>query len=337
MPIQFLRPDLAPWLLLLPVVIVGWLAFRRGKLRFRRAAGLGPAMQSLSRLSSKAADYSVLVSGLVVVLAVVLAAMRPQMQMDRVVPEYARQDLILILDRSASMQARDVPPSRFARAIEEIKSFLAEKPAEIDRVGLVGFAGTALTLSHLGRDLETLFFFLDWIGDDPELYFGTDLAAALTNAIELVNKDEALDREDEPAQKVFLLLSDGDDQSEKLVAMLNQLQQRGIRVHSIGIGSDAEVPIPIGEGGGEIEYLEDEEGRQLTTQFHESTLRMVADMTGGRYFRSTTGHELAGFIGDIVESEKRQIGLRRSGEMLELHLPLLMLATVALSILLVKL
>ena len=76
------------------------------------------------------------------------------------------------------------------------------------------------------------------------------------------------------------------------------MQRKQIRVYSIGIGSDTSVPIPVAQEDGVTQYLEDEEGEQLTTQFDETTLRMVADMTGGRYFRSTTGHELADFIGE---------------------------------------
>ena len=293
-------------------------------------------MQLLSRFSTSRQEKVVLAAALFAASAIVLAVMRPQIYLDRQLPEFERQDLVLILDRSASMQAQDVLPSRFVRAIEEIKSFLAEKPAEIDRVSLVGFAGTAITLSHLTRDLDTLFFFLDWISEDTRAYFGTNLTEALTNAIELVKKDEKINQDSVLARKVFLVLSDGDDQSEKLVGLLNQLQQARIRVYSIGIGSDSAAPIPVMQESGMTEYLLDEEGKEVTTQFTESTLRMVADMTGGRYFRSSTGHELSGFINEIVMQEKRQIGWKQSGEFMELHIPLLMLASLATLILLVK-
>jgi Ca-activated chloride channel homolog len=336
MPMQFLRPDLAVWLLLLPLVFIFWLIHIKAKYRFRLDAGFGSTLQTLSHFSTSKRDITVLIVASLAVGAIVLAVMRPQLFIDRMVPEYERQDLVLVLDRSASMHARDVPPSRFTRAIQEIKSFLAEKPAEIDRVSLVGFAGTAITLSHLTRDLDTLFFFLDWIGEDPRVYFGTDMTEALTNALELVNKDDALNQQAEATQKIFLILSDGDDQSEKLAGLLDQLQRKQIRVHSIGIGSDTAVPIPVAQEDGVTQYLLDEEGEQLTTQFDETTLRMVADMTGGRYFRSTTGHELADFIGEIVRQEKRQIGLKRSEDYMELHIPLLLLACVASLFLLVK-
>ncbi len=337
MPVHFLRPDLAVWLVLLPLIALFWTLNLKAKRRFRVQSGYGQNMLSLSRLSTFRKDFMILSVALLATLAVVLAVMRPQLFIDRVLPEYERQDLVLVLDRSASMHARDVTPSRFVRAVEEIKSFLADKPEEIDKVGLVGFAGTAITLSHLTRDLETLFFFLDWIGEDTRVYFGTDLAGALTNALDLVTKDEKLNSGKLITQKIFLVLSDGDDQSEKLTGLLNQMQSEHIRVHSIGIGTETAVPIPVAEVNGITEYMQDEEGKQLTTRFDESTLRMVADMTGGRFFRSTTGHDLVDLINQIARQERHQTGWKHTAEYIELYVPLLLLACVCCMLMLVKL
>ena len=336
MPVNFLRPDLAVWLVLLPLIALFWVLNLNAKRQFRVQSGYRQNMLPLSRLSTFRQDVMILSAALLATLAVVLAVMRPQLFIDRVLPEYERQDLVLVLDRSASMHARDVTPSRFVRAVEEIKSFLAAKPEEIDRVGLVGFAGTAITLSHLTRDLETLFFFLDWIGEDTRVYFGTDLAGALTNALDLVTKDEKLNSDKELTQKIFLVLSDGDDQSEKLTGLLNQMQTEQIRVHTIGIGTETAVPIPVAEVNGITEYMQDEEGKQLTTQFDESTLRMVADMTGGRFFRSTTGHDLVDMLNQIVQQERHQTGWKHTAEYMELYVPLLMLAGMCCMLLLVK-
>jgi len=129
MPMQFLRPELAIWLLLLPLVGVLWLLYVRDNIRFRVQAGFGQSLQSQSSFSTGRNDIVVLIAGFIVVTAIVLAVMRPQLYLDRSLPEFEKQDLVLILDRSASMQARDVPPLRFARAIQEIKTFLGEKPA----------------------------------------------------------------------------------------------------------------------------------------------------------------------------------------------------------------
>ena len=95
-----------------------------------------------------------------------------------------------MLDRSASMRAHDVAPSRFSRATQEIRTFLKNKPENIDRVGLVGFAGSSLILSYLTRDLDTVAFYLDWIENDPQNLMGTNIGAALKNALEVARKDD---------------------------------------------------------------------------------------------------------------------------------------------------
>jgi Ca-activated chloride channel family protein len=323
MMMKFLQPEMAIWFLMLPFIILLWVLHVRAKHQFRSNAGFGASLRSLSSFSTDNGDRSLLLAALIATSALVLSMMKPQLYIDRLLPEFENKDLVLVLDRSVSMYARDVPPSRFARAIEEIRVFLSEKPDEIDRVGLVGFAGTSITLSHLTRDLDTLFFFLDWIREDPNVYFGTDLAGALTSALEVTRKDG------KPTRKIFLLLSDGDDQGEKLPALLNELRGEDIRVHSIGIGTDSAVPIPTTLEVDIQEYLVNDEGEQLMTQLDETTLRMIASMTGGSFFRSTTGHELADFMKQILNQERRQVGWKRSVDYQDFHVPLLMLAVIS--------
>lgn len=327
---RFLDPVRASWLLALPLALSFWLLHLRAKRRLRTAAAASPVMRRLSRLTSRRHDAVLLAATLAALSFLVLAAMRPQVRIDGRVPEHERQDLILILDRSASMLAQDVAPSRFARAVQEIKAFLAEKPEGIDRVALVGFAGTSLTISHLTRDTNSLFFFLDWIRDDPTLHFGTDVAAALGTAREIVRRDQAKTR------KIFLLLSDGDDHGPRVSAMLDELRRDRIRVHSIGIGSAREMPIPIGLRDGATEYLEDDEGKMVLTRFDPSALRSIAGLTGGRYVQSTTGRELAPAMEQIARSERRQVGWRRSNDYRDAHRPVLLLAAAATLLLMVK-
>src|SRR5580765_1663301 len=115
---RLLRPDLAPWGLVVPLIFACWVVHRQIRLAFaRRFAGL-------SRRSSPARDLALLAAGVLAAAATVFALVRPQARLTRRIPEYERQDLIIMLDRSASMKARDVAPSRFARATLEIRNFL---------------------------------------------------------------------------------------------------------------------------------------------------------------------------------------------------------------------
>lgn len=314
---------MASWFLALPLAFFLWLIHVRAKRRFRRQAAIGPPLQALSRLSTRRRDAAALLAACVALAALTLAAMRPQLLATRRLPDYERQDLVLVLDRSVSMRAQDVPPSRSSRAISEIKAFLRQKPEGIDRVGLVGFAGTSLILSHLTRDMGSLFFYLDFIDDDREPLFGTDIGKALASARELARKDSR------PTKKIFLVISDGDDQGEELVRMLATLRDERTRVHCIGIGGEREAPIPLARPDGVVEFLADERGQLVTTRFDEATLRGIASTTGGRYSRSTSGGELAQAIRDVVRQERRLVGFKATTDYRDLHRPALMAAACA--------
>jgi len=326
---RFLHPEMALWLLLLPLLALLLFLQLHAKKSFRQHAGFAP-LQTLSQFTSSKHDIAVLVAFLLVSFSLVLAIMQPQIYFDNVLPEYERQDLVLILDRSVSMRAQDIQPSRLVKAIKEIKAFIKEKPDEIDRISLVGFAGTSIALSYLTRDMDALSFFLDWTEDDPGNYFGTDIAKALSTAHEMINKDT------EPTRKIFVLLSDGDDQSEKLAGVLDDLRAEDIRVHTIGIGSENIVPIPVSETDGVTQYLENEEGEQLTTYFNESALRLVAAKTRGSFSRSNTGDELSDFIIQVVRQERHQVGLQSFVDYRDMYVPLLIFACAATFFLFVK-
>jgi Ca-activated chloride channel family protein len=301
---RFLRPDLIHWWQVLPLLIGCW-AVRLHYLRgLRRGAAVAPRFAALSRRSGQRREVAVLGLGLLAAGALVAALIRPQALLAARAPELERQDLVLILDRSASMRAHDVSPSRASRATLEIRNFLQHKPEAIDRVGLVSFADASLILSYLTVDLDNISFYLDWIDRDRESLLGTDIGAALKSAREVVKKDGR------PTQKLFLLLSDGEDYGAELDRQLDAFRADGLRVHCIGIGSDEDVPVPIVQPDGREAPLRDEEGRPVKTHYAEATLRRVAAVTGGRYLRSTTGGELARAMADIVRGERKITGWR---------------------------
>jgi Mg-chelatase subunit ChlD len=328
---RFLAPQLAVWFLAVPVAFGAWYLHVHQKRRFRERASIGVHLRALSRLSTRTRDGITLGSALLAIVCATLALMRPQVAGERRVPEYERTDVIVVLDRSVSMRARDIQPSRFARAIQELRTFVARKPEQIDRVGLVGFAGTALIVSHLTRDLNSLLFYLDWIEEDDEVRLGTDLGAALASARELARKDRR------PTRKVMLVVSDGDDQGTQLDAELAALRSAQTRVYTIGIGSARDVPIPVSSGSGPGSFLQDENGNLVRTRFVETTLRRIADQTGAQYFRSVTGGELADAMARVVDRERTIVGWTVSTEYRDVYRPCLAAAAAALFILLLTL
>jgi Ca-activated chloride channel family protein len=308
---------MAVWLLACPIAAGCWYLHYRYKWRRREAEDAASQVALLSRRSTRRHDAGVLLMAMLTLLLLTGAMMRPQILLALRTPEYEKQDLILLLDRSVSMRAQDVRPSRLGRAIEEIKAFLQRKPPGIDRVGLVGFAATSVALAHPTSDFDSIFFYLDWARDDPTPMYGTNIGGALTNALDTTRRDRQPD-----VPPLFVVISDGEDDGDELDRAVETFRAERLRVHTIGIGSYESVPMPVPGKDGTEEFLQDDAGRVLMTQFEESTLQWLSGATGGRYFRSVTGGELRSALEASV-AERRRIGSSTTREYRDIYLVLL--------------
>lgn len=328
---RLLRPDMAVWLLAVPVALAGWWMHYLYKWRHRRKDAAGPTTVARSRRTRRGRDMAVLVLAMTSVLLLAGAMMRPQLRTEQAVPVFERRDLILILDRSVSMRARDIRPSRFDRAIDEIQNFLRRKPDTFDRVGLIGFAEQPVVLSYPTDDMESLAFYLDWAREDPTPLFGTNMGEALMSALAAARRDR------QPEPPVFVVISDGEDQSGQLRRAVAYVQRARIVVHGIGVGSDDSVPMPLRLDDGREDWLRDLSGQVVRTRFNETTLRELASATSGSYFRSRTGGELLAALDAIAVAERRQSGWTSTVEYRDLY-PMLLAgaaaATLALLVLL---
>jgi Ca-activated chloride channel family protein len=320
---RFLRPDQAHWGLVVPLLVGFWVIHRQLRSAFLRRAPIAPRFAPLSRRTTSFRAVMVLLLAVLASGSIVFALVRPQALLTLRVPEYERQDLVIMLDRSVSMNARDIRPSRFSRATLEIRNFVRQKPEGIDRIALIGFADAAVVLSYLTRDLDSVLFFFDWIESDPTPLFGTNIGAALRSAMDVASKD------DRPTRKVFLIVSDGEDYGTELRRALRMALADGYRVNTIGIGAADPVPIPVRTPEGGESFLRDDSGRNIVTRFSENTLREIAAVTGGRYVRSTTGAELQRALAEIAAGERRMLGYRTVTQYRDLHLLALAIAGLA--------
>lgn len=320
---RFLQPDLAHWALALPLIVGLAILHYALRLTFRRRTRIAARFQDLSRRSTGLRDAAALAASLIAAGGLVFALTRPQMLLTHQIPQYQRQDLIIMLDRSVSMQAHDIRPSRAARAAMEIRNFIRHKPEGIDRVALVGFADSAVVLSYLTEDVDSLLFYFDWIDQDTTPLFGTNLGAALTSAMEVVKKD------DRATEKLFLVLSDGEDYGNELRQAVIAVNGAGYHINCIGIGSDDAVPIPLRGADGKETPLRDDDGHAVITRFSEKTLRQLATDTGGRYLRSTTGDDLQRALAGLVSGERHLTGWRATTEYRDLYPLGLLIAMIA--------
>ena len=307
---RFLQPQYLKLFLVLVALVPLWLIFLRTKYKTRLSFGQQSPLEKVSRLSplwrdvGRYALLNLVLAGLIVALA------HPQRIRDKKITQPKRMDIVFLLDTSPSMRAQDIPPSRLERALEVIGGF-AHKKLPDDRLALVSFAEASLILSYLTEDPNNILYYLDYMRSDTTPSFGTNIGRALKNGLTVITKELEVRPQAARYHRVFILLSDGEDHGSELEAALTQVKRTGIKVHTIGIGSQEGAPIPIARENGTVRYLEDDQGTQIISRFDEATLRRVAEQTGGNAYRSFTGQELEHIIGEIVLKERSIEGLKK--------------------------
>ena len=250
----------------------------------RLATRLGGGV-SMSRVAAKAGLAS---AGL---LLLSLALLRPQVGEKAAVVKRKGIDLVVALDASRSMLARDVLPSRLDRAKLELSTLFDRLQG--DRVGLVAFAGEAFVQCPLTSDYGAAKLFLRAIDPEAMPSQGTALAAALDTAAGMF---KAADHG--AKTKVVLLLTDGEDHDGNVSAAAARLADDDVRVYALGIGSSTGTPIPLLDRNGKVAgYRKDRDGNTVITRLDEGQLRDLAAETSGR-FVAGAGSDLG--IGEIA-------------------------------------
>lgn len=217
-------------------------------------------------------------------------------------------DIVVALDFSKSMLARDVRPSRIERAKAELTQLLGELDG--DRVGIVAFAGEPIEFP-MTTDYRALSLFFRDLGPYDMPVGGTAIARALVASKRLIERADtrARNARDGAPQRsrVVILMTDGEDTEGDPAAAARELAQAGIRVFAVGIGSRSGEPIPTyAPDGTWTGYQRDANNNVVTTALteeNERQLREIAQITNGQYFAAGRGQ-----VGvDRIRRELRQL------------------------------
>ena len=202
-------------------------------------------------------------------------------------------DIVIALDFSKSMLARDVHPSRIKRAKGELERLLSDLDG--DRIGLVAFAGDAMAFP-MTVDYSAVRLFLRDLGPMDMPVGGTAIGKALIASkrlIESSNEGRGDDSSPDRRSRVVILLTDGEDHEGDPIAAAEELTAAGIQVYAVGIGSGSGEPIPSYTADGTLTgHVKDADGRLVMTSLspeNEDTLEEIASITGGKYVRAEEG------------------------------------------------
>ena len=278
------------WLEVLPVLLAGHYIYlelcgRRPHLRVSavtpwKAAG-GSVLQYIRHLPFIFREAAL------ALIIFCIARPRSSSEMERVDTEGI--DIVLAMDVSTSMLARDFKPDRISAAKDIAIEFISQRPT--DRMGIVVFAGESYTQCPLTTDRATLVNLMKEVQTDI-IEDGTAIGNGLATAVARMKDSDAKSR-------VIILLTDGVNNTGEINPdMAAEIAKTyGIRVYTIGVGANGKAPYPVMTPWGV-------DTQMLDVEIDEALLKRISDETGGQYFRATDNTKLSEIYSEINKMEK---------------------------------
>ncbi len=299
------NPEYFYLLLLIPLFVV-WYWLRQGKnvpeMRYSALKGFEGVKQTL-RVRLR---HLLFVLRMLTLALLIVALARPQSVSSRQDVSIKGIDIVLAMDVSSSMLARDFKPDRLEAAKDIASDFISKRPN--DRVGLVIFSGEAFTQVPLTTDhamIKTMFSEIkSGIIED-----GTAIGDGLATAVSRLKDSKAV-------SKVIILLTDGVNNAGSVdpISGAELAKLYGIRVYTIGIGTEGYAPYPVQTPFGT-------QMQQMKVQIDEDLLKKIAAETGGEYFRATDNRKLKKIFEQIDKMEKSKIDVQEFKKKHEMFFP----------------
>lgn len=279
------------WLLALPLLLIAHYVYLEmtGRKPHLRVSTSIPWRQQ-DRMSALAVIRHIpfaLRTAALCLIIICLARPRSSSEMEKIDTEGV--DIVLAMDVSTSMLARDFQPDRISAAKDIAIEFISQRPA--DRMGIVVFAGESYTQCPLTTDRATLINLMKEVQtgliDD-----GTAIGNGLATAVARMAESDAKSR-------IVILLTDGVNNSGEIAPQTAAeiAKTYGIRVYTIGVGANGTAPYPVITPWGVEEQM-------MKVEIDENLLKGISDATGGRYFRATDNTKLAEIYTEINKMEK---------------------------------
>ena len=308
--IEFANPKLLWLLLLVPLAIV-WYILRHKKQEASVNFSDLKGMVKLPKTWKAYLRHLLFALKMAALVLLIVALARPQSSSTNSTSNIEGIDIVMAMDVSGSMLARDLKPDRLTAAKQVASDFVKDRPG--DRMGLVIFSGETFTQVPLTTDhgvmLNMLAEMKNGLIDD-----GTAIGDGLATAIGRLKDSEAI-------SKVVILLTDGMNNAGSVdpYTAAEMAKLFGVRVYTIGVGSYGTAPYPVQTPFGT-------QIQQMKVEIDEKLLTTIANSTGGKYFRATNNQKLDEIYAEIDKLERSKIEVTEFRRLHEEFYPLVALA-----------
>ena len=297
---HFMNPGLL-WLLLLIIPLTAWHVMKSIKSDPTLRLPTTQAFDKLPRSWKEWMRHVLFALEMLALTYLVIILCRPQSSNSWSKTDIEGTDIVLSLDVSGSMLAKDFSPNRLEAAKDVASKFVSNRTS--DNIGLVIFAGEAFTQVPMTNDIATL---VNHIGELQigMLEDGTAVGDGIATAINRIKDGKA-------KSKSIILLTDGSNNTG-VVAPITAAQiaaKYGIKVYAIGVGTMGEALYPTMGFAGQIEYT------RQKVEIDEKSLNQIANITGGKYFRATSKRVLSDVFAEIDKLEKTRMDVQKHNQM----------------------
>lgn len=292
---QFAHPQYL-WLFLIFIPIIAWYVLRKIKSHPTLSVSTTSPYAKLPVSFKEYLIHLLFVLRLGVLACVITIIARPQTYDSWRTSSTHGTDIILAMDISSSMLARDFKPDRLEAAKNVAAKFVSGR--EADNIGIVVFAGESFTAVPMTTDRSLLVNYINDISMNM-LEDGTAIGDGLATSINRIKDGKA-------KSKSIILLTDGSNNTGNVApsTAAEIAKKFGIKVYTIGVGKNGEAPFPQQNIFGRIEYV------NMPVVIDEETLKNIASITGGKYFRATNNNVLAEVFEEIDKLEKTQMDVK---------------------------
>ena len=281
---------------IIPVVIVVFLLAFWWK---KRAQKRFTDRDLLEKLAPNASTFKSVLKMVFLVIGIgflVISLVNPKMGTKLKTIKREGVDVVFALDVSKSMLAEDIAPNRLEKAKQIITKIIDKLGS--DRVGIIIYAGNSYPLLPITTDHAAAKMFLQNAGPDMVSSQGTAINEALNLAKTYYNNDEQTNR-------FLIIISDGEDHQEETKQVAQDMSKEGVKVYTIGVGTEKGGPIPMKINGSLLGYKKDQKGETVITQRKPAVLEAVANAAGGRYIDGNKTEKPVDFIEELIANAQK--------------------------------
>lgn len=280
------------WIIIVIIPMIAWYLWQRRRLSASIQVSGFKAYKGIPKTYKHYARHSLLLMRIAAIVTLAIALARPQSTDSWTNSKTFGIDIVMAVDVSSSMLAEDLKPNRLEASKNVASEFIAGR--RNDRMGLVVFSGESFTQCPLTTDHAVLLNLFKQV-QSGLIEDGTAIGMGLVNAITRLKESDAI-------SKVIILLTDGVNNQGEIdpVTAAEIAQTFGIRVYTIGVGTNGTAPYPVQTVWG-TQY------RDMEVEIDETTLKEISRLTGGQYFRATDNKSLKNIYSEIDKLEKSKI------------------------------